>query len=711
MRNHPLVRLFEKEKWLILLSLLLAIVMAVAYLLLLYVPLYKTSARVFIRNIPREDVVASYGSGQTVHTESGYSNPLFNYQQIIASERLASTLFKDYDARYPSDMRTLGAATHGEFLDAFSSLVDSRVLPSTDVIEINFRWPNKAHAQQAALRFIEGLKSTNLEIQQGITGKQKDNLNQELVAVSKELSDVREALKKFRIDAHSIDLAQEMESLTVTRIGLERDIEGVRAELSASERKVAELRRMLNLAPGQNVLAATSVGVDPLLVQTNQRLADATQRLGNLKSKFTDEYPAVAEVQGEIASLKMVIEARKKEVLGKQKNVRGIYDTPSSTLAVQLAQAEAETVALKARLSSLQGGVNDMRNKESEIPLKQMGLDELLKKEDALKAAYESVKKKQLEAQIKERVLIDNIVILQRPSSAALELKPLLVQLLGFLAFGLFLGFGGAWVKEGIQDQWASSSEIEQATGKPILGELPWLKKLNGERVFLPDSPMGRSFATIATTLMQRSYLEQAQVISFISTAESRNGAYMTSNIALSLAASDRDVLLIDTDFLNPRRHLTELGHVAPKPQTCFVEAITEVNRALRLNQKLNGDLERLIKSAIVSIEVSPSERGIAGAKTLHYLSANAPESRIYEYVASRGFTEILAYLKRTYEFVLIDTPSTPSSFPEVYTIGNLAEGVVILSAIKSSRDKLLRLIRLLNNAKVKTLGIVTREA
>jgi capsule polysaccharide export protein KpsE/RkpR len=316
--------------------------MCAGYLIFLYVPMYATEARVFIRNIPRDNVVAEYGGGQSVATESGYSNPLFNYQQILGSERLASTVYEQYRKRYPDDLKTLGAYEHVDFLDAYTTMVTSKVLPSTDVLKVSFKWPNKAHAPQAALMLVDGFKRVNLEIQQGISSKQNQNLSRQVEDITKELTQVREALKAFRIQNHTVDLDREMEALTDTRVNMERELEVTKADMAFNARKAYEFRRMLNLKPGQSVLAATSVGIDPLLVEVNQRLAEANQRLGKLKSTFTEAYPEVRSVQSEIASLNQTIQKRHQEVLGKQKlgnTPRGIYDGPSSTIAVQLAQA------------------------------------------------------------------------------------------------------------------------------------------------------------------------------------------------------------------------------------------------------------------------------------------------------------------------------------------------------------------------------------
>ena len=118
-----------------------------------------------------------------------------------------------------------------------------------------------------------------------------------------------------------------------------------------------------------------------------------------------------------------------------------------------MAMAKAEKVSLANELKQMQRGVNNLLQRESTLPEKILGLEELKKQESALKSAYESVKAKQLEAKLNENSIVNNIFILDAPSKPVFVLADLLFKFLGFLYLGVIAGIAAAWVKNYIENK------------------------------------------------------------------------------------------------------------------------------------------------------------------------------------------------------------------------------------------------------------------
>ena len=95
-----------KYKKLILSCMCLSILLFGGYLMFSYIPLYSTNVDIFIRNLPSGNVLIE--SGQSIiRSESGFSNPLFNFTQLIQSEELSSRVYFDLQKKYPKDIKRL----------------------------------------------------------------------------------------------------------------------------------------------------------------------------------------------------------------------------------------------------------------------------------------------------------------------------------------------------------------------------------------------------------------------------------------------------------------------------------------------------------------------------------------------------------------------------------------------------------------------------
>jgi len=195
-------------------------------------------------------------------------------------------------------------------------------------------------------------------------------------------------------------------------------------------------------------LRATAIGQDPYLETLNKSLAETEQRYANLTSKFTDAYPEVIAVKNEISAINLNIGERNKESLGDVPVSRGVYDKPSQDIITDMSRTEAETTSLRAQLASLTQSLRNLHAREMKLPETIAKIEELYKQEDALKAIYENVKKKQMDAKFKENEIVDNVFILDYPSEPKRYNFDLIIAFVGFIYGGAIIGTMAAWTKE-----------------------------------------------------------------------------------------------------------------------------------------------------------------------------------------------------------------------------------------------------------------------
>jgi uncharacterized protein involved in exopolysaccharide biosynthesis len=709
MKQNKLLLLILKEKNLIAGGFIVGLLAFFFYLLFMHVFLFKTETKVFIRNIPKEDIITPLGGGATIVSESGFSNPLFNIVQIIESDTVADQVYPEIKDKYAPDLEKLGVRDKKEWLQEYKHLLSARIKPSTDIIEITLNWPNKKTADAILEEVVKEFKVVNLEIGKSVESKKSLYLEEQLIGITSQLDNIRKRIRNYKVENKAIDLTNETSELTKARVELQKEVELLKSKIHYYDRKLTDFSKQLNFPNAQSALRAVSIGEDPYLVELSQDLANAQQEYAQLKSRFTDNYPDVIAVKNEIQELKDNISIRKKETLGDVNVDRGVYDQSSQQLVKEMATVQAEKTSLRAQLATLQSGIEKLKEQESSLPSKVMGLEELQKQEKALAEAYESVKQKQMEANIKENEIVDNIIVLDNPSKPRFIYITLLTRFTGLIGIALLFALAVATLKEDIENKWIDSTEIEDITGKQVLGVIPWINSQElmdkDKSMFIQrsDSIMGVSYGEIVTNIIRSSYRQDAQAISFVSTVPSRHTSNIIPNITATLARLNKSVIYIVTDYSDALNLMDKFGVSVPKNKKDMLDVIDRVNIHLRISKTIdNNVLAELLEEAFVPVLVE-------GNEIFHFLHTQKAVN-IYDYVGTRGFTTIIDFLKQYYEFIIIDTPSKPLVFPEFSAISGVSDGVVIIAAMETNRDGLIRTINRFDKSETKVLGIIARE-
>ncbi|EKE03191.1 MAG: capsular exopolysaccharide family [uncultured bacterium] len=710
MKNKILSLIF-KEKGIVISGLIMGLALFVCYFLFFYTPIYSSTAELFVRNISQNSVFTANEGESMIQSESGYSNPLFNLTHLLKSGNLASRVYDKVKQKHPEDLKKLKVKTAEDWEGIFPELIEAKIEPSTDIINVSINWINKNNTKSILNDTISEFQAANLEIRKAAEIKRREYLDAQLAEIGGNLDSVRAQIKEYRLNNNAFDLVNESVELTKARVELQKETEILRSDINYYNRKLADLSSQLGIPNARAALRATSVGNDPYLTKLSQDLVEAEQRHSSLRAKFTDNYPDVIAVKNEIKAIEKNIKKRQSESIGNSIFKRGIYDKPSQDIVTDLARVQAERISSIAKLRGIQKGVSNLSQAESKLPAKVLGLEELQKQESALATAYNNAKQAQLEARIRENEVIDNIIVLTKSSNPKFMLITLLIRFFGFIAFGLMGAFGLAWIKEEIEDKWVDSQEIESVTGQRVIGIIPWIKSRYEALEHLIQqsySPLGVAYRDITNNIISKSYLDDAQVLSFVSTVPSRSQSSIIANISATMSKLDKSVVVIDTDFTQSQKLLKRLGCGESCKGKDLIDVINEVNKHLRLAKSADDNvINEIIKDALIPIAIKAEDGYDTG---FNYLCVNKEIDNFYDYVATQGFVTVINFLKKHNEFVLIETPAKPLVFPEISAVASASDAVIIISAMETNREKLVNIIDKFDRTNTKILGIITRE-
>lgn len=220
------------------------------------------------------------------------------------------------------------------------------------------------------------------------------------------------------------------------------------------------------------------------------------------------------------------------------------------TLARNLAKLSTEFDAVSKEVTELGKANADMEARQGEIEQLQQVTDQI---------------GMQLETSSIDLSMPNRVQIIEEagvPVSSDRNLRTMLTAMAGLL--GLTLGGGGIVLLEYLRDRLNATDEIQQRVGIRLLGTLP---RISRSRQRGGDGLVIESVDGIRAVIAQ-SGREAPRVILVTSAAEHEGKTTVASQLAASLARSDRRTLILDGDLRHPNVHLAlelELGPGLPE--------------------------------------------------------------------------------------------------------------------------------------------------
>jgi len=270
------------------------------------------------------------------------------------------------------------------------------------------------------------------------------------------------------------------------------------------------------------------------------------------------------------------------------------------------------------------------------------------------------------------------------------------------LALGLVLGLGLALLLEQFDTRIRSQEEASAIAGMPVIGavrKLP-LKTLEADPLVVVTDPRGLAAEAIRKL---RSNLEFADVDGdlrslVITSALQHEGKSVTvCNLALSLAAAGRHVVLVDGDLRRPRLHayldLTNREGVSTvlSGRTDLRQALRSWERASRLTDSVGSD----------------ASAKAASSDYLRVLTSGPLPPNPAELVASRSFAAMIAELREEADLVIVDSPAV-LAVGDTAAIARCVDGLVLLTDLtRAKRPVLEEAARQIDQMPCRKLGLI----
>ncbi|MEV4999797.1 polysaccharide biosynthesis tyrosine autokinase [Nocardioides sp. LML1-1-1.1] len=279
----------------------------------------------------------------------------------------------------------------------------------------------------------------------------------------------------------------------------------------------------------------------------------------------------------------------------------------------------------------------------------------------------------------------DNTVLVKKTDEATYnpsQVSPtVLLNLVVAGLIGLLLGIGLAVTRELLDRTIRTADHVGELTESPVLASIgfdndirsaPLLTDLGG------FAARTEAFRLLRTNLQFIDLDHQPRCL-VISSAVPGEGKTMTStNLAVALAQTGRNTLIIDADLRRPRV-ATTLGLDPAIGLTTALVGKTEIHDAIQVHE----------------------------ASGLHVLASGAKPPNPTEILQSKITHDLIRRLRSSYDMVIIDAPPL-LPVADASVLAKLADGVIIVVRhAKTTKDQVNEAINRLNQVGARLYGVV----
>lgn len=589
------------------------------------------------------EVIKSRGLAQRVADKLDlYSDPEFNAalrrpdENPDAVSLVAGLAARAVDALFPSEEReppdpaTLAERQRSAVVGAVMGRLSANAVPLSLVIRISFASTDPRKAALIANAFADAYINEQLEAKFEALRRGTAWLNDRLETLRQSVLASESAVASYRssiglIENRGVQINNQRLQELNSQIIL---VQSRRAE---QEARVSRLETMIR---DNRSLAAVDELLDtPLLQRFKEQEALLVKENAELLQRYGTNHPAITKSNAELAAIRTTITV---EVRKQAQALRG-------ELAV-LREREAGLVRQSQQLESAV-----LRQTTAEVRLR-----ELEREAQANRTLYETFLGRFKETGEQENIQQSDsrvISLAQTPRAPSFPRVRLIV--VGAMLAGLVAGVALVLVIERFDDAFRTREQLETAAGYPVIGMIPQVASLPGQRVEnrlveRPASSFAEAFRITWFGLKHARSNGELGAILVTSSVPEESKSLTSLSLARTAANLSKSVLLIDMDLR--RSSVSRMLGIKP------VKGLTDI---------LRGD---------VSLEEAVVRDPLAKVDVVFARGSAQTQVDIANYAGA--LAQLLRDAKQRYDIVVIDCPPT-MPVADVQVIAPLADTAV----------------------------------
>ncbi|MDH5314462.1 MAG: polysaccharide biosynthesis tyrosine autokinase, partial [Actinomycetota bacterium] len=237
---------------------------------------------------------------------------------------------------------------------------------------------------------------------------------------------------------------------------------------------------------------------------------------------------------------------------------------------------------------------------------------------------------------------------------------------------GVVLGVGVAFVREQLDDRMTGPEDMEEKIGAPamaVVPHFPGIRNRKSDHLLIvrdkPKSPPAEAYRTVRTNIEFMSRTTDLKVLAIMSPGLGEGKTTTAANIAASLAAADRRVVLLGCDLRKPRIH-----------------KLFGLDNEMGLSDVLTDD-----------VAVPAVAQRVPGMHSLRLIPSGPIPSNPAELLGSDRMTEIIVGLRTVADYVILDTAPV-LAVADALALAPRCDGVLLVADASSTTRTGIRVAR-----------------
>ncbi|MBW4665808.1 MAG: polysaccharide biosynthesis tyrosine autokinase [Chroococcus sp. CMT-3BRIN-NPC107] len=609
-------------------------------------PIYEAKGKILIKK--SSNVTSAITQGQEIGGLSvvgAQSDPLITEIELIRS--------------VPVARKTISALNLQVKPQKF--LEDLKILRigKTDILEISYQNSNPKLAALAVNEVVNFYLTNNVTDNRTEAATARRFIVKQLPKTEAIVRQAEEVLRRFEEQNNIVDLEGEAKSAVEVTASLENQLSAAQVQLADANTQSQALQNDLLGMNSQQAVVASSVSQSPGVQRALEELQQVESQLANGLAIYQEQHPKIVDLRNKKASLESLLKGRVEQVLGTPTN-QPSKDLQTGELKQQitsnLVQIETRRLGLASQVSALSNVLANYKQRANVLPGLKQRKGELEREVTAARSTYETLLRRLEEIRVEENRVVGNARLIEvaevpeDPVNANEERTIALGVLLGIL-----LAIGSALVLDALDTSIKTVKEAKEVFGGTLLGTIPLFGRKDLDREIpvivardLPRSSVSEAYRTFQANLNFLSSDKELKVVVVTSSIAQEGKSTLCANLAVTMAQSERRVLLIDADTRQPSQHK-------------FWNLLNQVGLSNVLVNK--ADLNIAIKKVMPNLSVLPA--GVTPPNPMALLESKRMNSLI------ENFSE-------NYDFIIIDTPALDIG-ADAAILGKIADGILLV--------------------------------
>jgi succinoglycan biosynthesis transport protein ExoP len=553
-------------------------------------------------------------------------------------------------------------------------------IPTTQLVTISFQHHDPVIAAKVANSVAENFVKDNLNKRVDSKATASDFVQRRVAELQAQIRAGEERLLNYARSHEILSLDAE-QNPTVERLSeLNNQVLKAEAEVQALQ----ATREAMKQAGMTDVMRWPIAQRDEGAAEVSRALSVLKQRRLELSQKYTDEYPEVKKVDGQIAQLEGDLTSAKKRLA---------------------AEAEAEYQAAVIREKGLRALFAEQRGEVMQQNEAAISYRMLQQEVETNTTFLNTLLERQKGIDVSAASEVNNVTLKDRALAPGDPIGPdrsrwILVAFVASLVGGVGLAFGREYLDQTIR----SLDDIERYARLPSLGVIPALnagitkrtrrdlatqQASNGDgstglvKTLEAKSAAAEAYRHLRTSVLLSSAGHPGKLL-LVTSSQPREGKTTTAvNTAISLAQTGASVVVVDCDMRKPRVH----------------HLLNVKNRdgiSLYLTGQ-NEDLASLIQPHQIA--------------NLSVLPCGPVPPNPAELLGSDQMRKLLDELSEQFDHVMIDTPPV-ISFADAVILSTMVDGVIlVVRGGSTNKGVLLRTRQILGDVGAQIYGVVLNDA